>query len=182
MECKITYINSRDRKAFTLVEMMVATGLSVMVGTAIALLAFFSSRSFVAMSSYTNMAQQSQLALDKMSRDIRQARALTAYATNSVTFKDINNNSLQYTFDPTARTLIRVSGGVTNQYLANCDSLNFWIYQHTVVSNAFECYVTANLTNARVIQVTWSCSSPILGMQKATTDNSESAEFVLRNH
>ena len=182
MECKITYINPGNRRAFTLVEVMVAMGLSVIIGTAIGLLAFYSARSFVAMTNHTKMTQQSQLALDKMSRDIRQARALTAYATNSLTFQDVNGNNLAYTFDSTARTLVRVRSGVTNLYLTNCDSLQFWIYQHTVISNAFDCYTTAGVSNARVIQVTWTCSSPILGNAKATTDSSESAEFVLRNH
>src|SRR6185436_2111609 len=109
MECKNSYIKPRGRAAFTLIELMVATALSLVVATAIALLAFFSSRSFVAMTHYTEMGQLSQLALDKMALEIRQAHKLTAYATNSLTFSDVNGNPLQFTYDPTARTLVRVS-------------------------------------------------------------------------
>ena len=181
MECKNTYIKPQNRAAFTLIELMVATALSLVVATAIALLAYFSSRSFVAMTHYTEMGQASQLALDKMALEIRQAHKLTAYSTNSLTFADISGNPLQFTYDPTARTLVRVRGGTTTTYLTDCDALQFWIYQHTMKSNTFDCYDPAYLANARVIQVTWKCSRPILGM-RATTDNAQSAKITLRNH
>ena len=48
-------------------------------------------------------------------------------------------------------------------------------------SNTFDCYDPAYITNARVIQVTWRCSRPILG-KKATTESVQSAKIVLRNH
>ena len=181
MECKNTYINSRGRAAFTLVELMVATALSLVLGATIAMLAYFSSRSFVAMTHYTEMGQLSQLALDKMSKEIRQARLLTAYSTNSVTLQDVSGNTLRFTYDPTARTLVRSSGGRTNTYLTQCDSLQFKIYQHTAKSNTFDCYDPAYITNARVIQVTWNCSRQILG-KKATTENVQAAKITLRNH
>lgn len=179
MECKNTSI-SRRRAGFTLIELMVATALSMVVATAIGLLAFFSSRSFVAMTNYLEMAQFSRLALDKMSMEIRQAGRLTVYATNSLTFQDVNGNPLRFTYDSGSRRLFRISGGVTNTYLTECDALRFWIYQHTVVSNTFDCYAPAYVTNARVIQVNWKCSRPILGT-KATTDSVLSATIVLRN-
>lgn len=193
MECKNSYINPRGRArragalwprrraAFTLVEVMVAAALSLVVGTAIALLAYYSSRSFVAMTHYTEMNQLGRLALDKMSLEIRQAHVLTAYATNSLAFKDVDGNPLKFTYDPTARTLVRVSGGKTTTYLRECDELQFWVYQHTVKSNTFDCYDPAYVTNARVIQVTWKCSRQILG-SKATTDNVQSSKIALRNH
>jgi Tfp pilus assembly protein PilV len=181
MECKNTYINPRGQAAFTLVEVMVAAALSLVIGTAIALVAYYSSRSFVAMSHYTEMGQLSRLALDRMSMEIRQARRLTTYSTNSLTFINADGNPLQFTYNPTARTLVRVSGGKTTTYLKECDALQFWIYQHTMKSNTFDCYDPAYVTNARVIQVVWKCSRPILGV-KATTDNVQSSKIALRNH
>src|SRR2546426_10143841 len=62
------------RAAFTLVELMVASALSLVLTTVIAMIAFFSTRSFVAMADYTEMNQRSQFTLDKMSKEIRQAR------------------------------------------------------------------------------------------------------------
>jgi len=160
---------------------MIASALSLLAAAAVAILFMFSMRSFAVMANYANMNQASQLALDKMSKDIRQARSLTAYSTNSLTFLDVNGNSLQYTFDPAKTTLVRVSGGVTTTYLTNCDSLNFWIYTHTPISNTFDCYTPANVTNTRVIQMTWHCARTIFGA-KTTTESVESATLALRNH
>jgi Tfp pilus assembly protein PilW len=178
------YRENRGKKrqsAFTLIEALVASAISLVLAGILAMFFAFSLRSFAAMTNYADMNQKSELALDKMSKDIRQARSLTAYTTNSLTFLDVNNNSLQYTFDSSKGTLVRVSGGVTTTYLTNCDSLNFWIYQHTPISNSFECYAPAVVANTRVIQVTWHCSRKILG-SKASTESVESSTLTLRNH
>ena len=187
MECKNTSTRPGRRDAFTLVELMVASALALVLLTAVATFSYFSSRSFVTMADYTDMNQQSQYALDKMIKEIRQVDQLTACTTNvsgeinSLTFQDANGNSLQFTYDANARELRRVSGGQTNTLLTDCDTLRFWIYQHTMISNTFDCYDPAYVTNARVIQVTWNCSRNIMG-KKATTDNVQSAKIAIRNH
>jgi len=94
MECKSTSIRASGQAACTLVEIMVVSALSLLLATVIAAFAFFSSRSFVTMASYTEMNQRSQLALDKMSKEIRQARQLTAFSTNSLTFAKADGSSL----------------------------------------------------------------------------------------
>ena len=181
MECKNTFTKTRRRAAFTLIELMVASALSLVLLLSVVTFSYFSSRSFITMADYTDMNQRSQLALDKMVKEIRQVRSLTAYATNSLTFQDASGNSLQFTYDATARELWRVSGGQTTTLLTDCDALQFWIYQHTMISNTFDCYDPAYVTNARVIQVTWNCSRQILG-KTATTDNVQSAKIAIRNH
>jgi hypothetical protein len=160
---------------------MVSSALGLLLGTAIVSLSYFTNRSFVAMTNYTDLALSSRMALDKMSRDIRQQRVLTAYATNSISLQDGSGNTLQYIYNPNARTLVRAQGGQTNTYLIQCDSLQFWIYQHTVISNTFDCYTPAFVTNARLVQVSWTCSRQILGV-KVNTEVGESSEIALRNH
>jgi len=168
-------------RGFTLVEVMVATALAGIMVTVIAMLAYFTSRSFVAATNYTDMALSSRMALDNMSRAIRQARQVTAYATNSITLLDDNGNSIQYTLNPATGSLVNVSGGVTNTYLTGCNSLKFWIYQRSPISNTFACYSPANVTNAKLVQVTWSCSRKIFGA-KVNNEVVESASICLRNH
>jgi len=178
------YREYRDKKrqsAFTLIEVLIASAISLVLAGILAIFFSFSLRSFAAMTNYADMTQRSQLALDKMSKDIRQARSLTSYSTNSLTFLDVNNNALSYTFDAGNGTLVRSNAGKVTIYLTNCDSLQFWIYQHTPIPNTFNCYVPAGAANARVIQVTWHCSRKILGT-KATTETVESATLSLRNH
>jgi Tfp pilus assembly protein PilW len=169
------------RGAFTLMEVLVASGVAGIVVIVIATLALFTSRSFVAATNYTDMALSSRMALDNISRNIRQARPVTACTSNSISLIDANGSNVQYLFSPSSRTLLSVSGGVTNTYLTGCNTLQFWIYQRTPISNQFACYNPASVTNAKLVQVTWSCSRQILG---ANVNNEvvESASICLRNH
>lgn len=168
-------------RGFTLVEMLVTMAIGLMVGAAIVLLYFYTSRSFMTLDNYVDMCESSRLALDKMSKDIRQSKQITAFGTNSISLLDVNGNALQFTYNPSAKTLIKTSGGVNTTYLTNCDSLQFWIYQPTPTSNSLACYSPAYVTNARVVQVTWRCSRQIMG-KATTTESVESAQVALRNH
>lgn len=178
--CTDSHSKTRERAAFTLIEVMIATAVASIVGVIIAGFIMFSARSFASMANYTEMNQDSQLALDKMFKDIRQARQLTSYSSNSLTFLDVNSNSLKFKYSPSAGTLSRISGGQTTLLLSNCNTLEFWAYQPILISNSFYCYTAGVATNARVVQVTWSCSQKTLG-QKAS-EKVESAEIVMRNH
>ena len=167
--------------AFTLVEVMIATGLAGILAAVLAMVAFFTSRSFVAATNYTDMALLSRMALDKMSRTIRQSRQVTAYSTNGITLLDSSGRSVQYVYSPSAHSLVSISGGTTNTYLTGCNALQFWIYQRTPKSNSFACYDPAYMTNAKLVQVTWSCSRQIFGMN-VNNEVVESASICLRNH
>jgi len=183
MELKNTSTKTRQVAAFTLPEVMIASGLGVLALMAVGLLSLYSSRSFVAMTNYVGMDQSSQLALDKMSREIRQSHGVTAITPTILSFQDVDNNPVQFVYDSGARKLVRVSGGVTNIYLPDCDSLQFSMYQHTVQSNSFECYDydRDHIKDARVLKLTWVCSRTILGA-KANTESVQSAKIALRNH
>lgn len=180
MECKSASANPVSRAGFTLVELSFATGVGLMVTAGIALLAYYSTQSFAAMTNYTDMSQRAQLVLDKMSREIRQARQIRSYSTNRLTFFDINGGLVEFSYNSATRSLVRASGGVATTYLADCDSLQFQIFQHTAKSNSFDCYPPAYVTNGRVIQVNWRCTRPIRG-SRANTDQMQSFKIALRN-
>jgi len=160
---------------------MVAAALGLIALTAVGMLSWFSSRSFAAIANYVTLDQASQLALDKISREIRQARRLTDYSATSLNLLDFDNNPLQFVYDPDARTLVRTSAGQTNLMLTGCDFLQFTNYQRTPSSNTFDAYQPGNLANSKVIQVTWSCSRKILGA-KVNTESIQSSKITLRNH
>src|SRR4051794_25857525 len=152
MESKIISTKARRKAAFTLVEVMVAAALGLVALTAVGMLSWFSSRSFAAIANYISLDQSSQLALDKMSREVRQARQLTQYSATSLNLLDFDNNPLQFVYDPDAKTLVRVSAGQTNLLLTGCDFLQFTNYQRTPTSNTFDVF-PGNLANSKVIQV-----------------------------
>jgi Tfp pilus assembly protein PilW len=171
----------RPVAAFTLLEVMIASALALVAMAAVGSFSWFSSRSFVAMTNYVELDQNSQFALDKMSREIRQAHRLDTYSPTSLTFVDAENNPLTFTYDADARTLSRVSGGQTNILLTGCDFLQFSKYQHTAISNTFDAYEPAYVTNTKMIQVSWVCSRKILGA-KVNTESVQSAKIALRNN
>ncbi len=173
---------SRKRTAaFTLVEVMVASALGLIALAMVGSLSWFSSRSFAAVANYVDLDQASQFALDKMSKEIRQAQRLTGFTSTSLTFADVDNNALTFIYDPETRTLVRVSGGQTNTLLQGCDFLQFSKYQHTAISNTFDAYDPAYITNTKLVQVTWTCSRKILGA-KVNTESVQSAKIALRNN
>src|SRR5438552_1324462 len=110
MESKITFTRTgsnkapgagaRSNSAFTLVELMTASTLGLLAALVVGLLSFYSSRSFVALANYVNMDQQSQLALDKMSKEIRQSHGLTGFSSTTLTFKDAANQSVTFYYEP----------------------------------------------------------------------------------
>src|SRR6266481_5669454 len=83
----IQFATGRDA-AFTLVEVMIMTGVASVVMAAMLSFAFFTNRSFASLTNYMDLDQKTETALDRMSRDIRQVNSLTSYASNSLTFQD----------------------------------------------------------------------------------------------
>ena len=169
------------QSGFTILELLVASTLGLLACLAIMLLTVFSSRSFVAIANYVQMDERSQLALDSMSREIRQSKRLTEFSSTSLTLEDVDAKTLQYVYDPNARALLRIRGGATNIYLTDCDALQFSKYQRTAISNTFDAYEPAYVTNTKLIQVTWTCSRKILGA-RMNTESVQSAKIVIRNN
>lgn len=181
MECKITFTKARATSAYTIVEVTIASAVALVVALAITSFTVFSTRTFVAMGNYTDLNEAGRVAIDKMSKDIRGARSVTAASATNLTFTDVNSNSLQFVYDQSLGQLERISGGTTTILLTNCDSLKFATYQPIMISNSFLCYTDGVTNNIRVIQVNWSCYRDIYG-KNSTTENDESAEIVMRNH
>ena len=180
MECKNTSTSNR-RGAFTLVETLIAVGLAGIA--CLMIMSFFqtSSLTFVSLTNYSDLGLKTQIAVDKIAKDIRQCAQVNSYQTNTLTLRRWDGTSMQYTFDPGTRTLSRTAGTDSGLILTECDYLRFWTYQRTPMSNAFECYTTAQVTNARLLTVTLSCSRKMLGSRQST-EVVQSANIALRNH
>jgi Tfp pilus assembly protein PilW len=88
MDCKITSTRrGRAAAGFTLVELLVATGLGMLVLAVMLYAVLFGARAFAAMDNYLDLDQKSEQTLDWLSREIRQADHLTAFASNSISFE-----------------------------------------------------------------------------------------------
>ena len=173
---------TRHRLAMTLLEMMMAVSIGGLVLAAIGSLLLHTTRSFVAIGNYNDLDSASRNALDLLSRDVRQSRALTSFSTNQITLQANDSNTLVYAYSPTTHKLTRRIGTKdATVLLEQCDYLNFFIYQRNP-SNGWTWYpVTSNLiSTAKLIDVSWKCSRQILG-KKVNTESVQTAKFVIRN-
>jgi prepilin-type N-terminal cleavage/methylation domain-containing protein len=175
----LTARKKSQSRAMTLVELMVAVAAGAIILAVVAKLTLYTARSFVALSNYNDLDQKSVIAVDVMTRDIRQTKGLTAFATNQLTFTDYDGMPLVYSWNPGTLTLSRTKGAQTRVLLRQCDYLNFAIYQRNP-SNSFYFYPTASLTEAKLIDVNWRCSHQIL-QKKVNTESVQTARIVIRN-
>ena len=105
MDCTITTTRRNHTSGLTLVELLVAAGLSTMVFASMASLMFFSGRSFVALANYVDLDNSSRSALDRMTTDIRQANKLTSYSATNLVFEttDPSTGATGYSWQATSR-------------------------------------------------------------------------------
>jgi hypothetical protein len=171
---------TRGRAGMTLVEMMIAITAGLMVIAVVGQLTLYTARSFVALGNYDALDQASQNALDTLSRDIRQTKALLPLgSTNQLVFQDWDGAQLTYTYDPAARTFTRTKNGQSKVLLTQCDVWTYSLYQRNV-SNSFSFYSTSDVTTAKLIALNWKCSRQIL-QKKVNTESVQTATIVMRN-
>lgn len=177
----------------SLVELMIAVALGSMLVATAGGLWLFGSRSFVAMSNYTDLDAKSRNAIDRMSRDLREATSVTAFQNSGNTKLLTVTNTLMgtgitYTWEAKPRTLVaRMTGQPEQVYLTECDSWDFKLYQRTPQKGGtFAFYPATNAAGVydlgicKLINMSWKCSRTILG-SKANTESVHTAQVVLRN-
>jgi hypothetical protein len=168
------------RRALTLVETLVAVGISSIAFAALAAFAFYSGRSFAAIGNYVDLDNTSRKAVDLMTKEIRQAKSLTGYQTNALTFTDYDDKQLQYIYDPAGQTLTRVKDTIPTVLLTGCDSLEFHIYDGAPNPGTNNFNLTTDAARCKLIDMKWRCSRLLLG-QKANTETVQTAQVVIRN-
>src|SRR5262245_62392252 len=87
--------NHRARRAcMTLVEMLIAIGISGLVFLAVGMMIFFSGRSYAALANYVDLDNKSRKALDQMSKEIRQVDGVIGIGTTNLTSGQTVTNKL----------------------------------------------------------------------------------------
>jgi Tfp pilus assembly protein PilW len=173
----------RSRAGMTTVETLIAIGISVVLLTQVCALWYYSSRSFAAQAAYTALDQDSQRALDRLSKEIRQAQDIRSFANNRIVLKDFDTRDLEYSLS--GRSLMRIknatNGIIRSVLLNNVDSLQFSMYQKTPVEGAWQQYATTNLATCKLIEVRWKCSRKLHPLSPQTTEYMQSAKIVIRS-
>lgn len=186
MDCRTTSTTwiKRGERGLTLVEVLVATGLAGILMVAVLSVAFFSARSFAAITNYVDLDNHSRNTLDLMLREIRQADRLTYHSNEQLSFQHTDPGSgsvftVSYVYSPSARTLTRIQGSLRRVLLRECDFLRFSIFQRNPLPNTWDQYPTADVATCKLVQLSWVCSRTILGA-RVNTESVQSAKVVIR--
>lgn len=168
---------AKAARGMSLVELMVAIAVGSLVLMFMSVVFGGSLRCFAATSNYVNMNNDSRNAMDQMTRDIRQAGDLTAFATNRLQFTKFGATNVLnvYQWDANSRQLTQWQTGTaqTNILLTDCDSLTFAMYKSSFAP-------AANVSETKTIGMNWKCSRTVLG-RKVNSEDMQEALIVIRN-
>ena len=183
----------------TLVELLIAVGISGLIFIAVGMMIFFSGRSYAALANYVDLDSKSRQALDVMSKELRQVNGVTGIATITLSGGQVVTNQLAlsgtetngttytitYTYSPTSanKTLTRTKvGGLypgTTTLLTGCTYLNFGMFTRVPKDNSLDQFDAADLATCKVVQIDWICSRKIFN-QSDNTESVQSAKVVIR--
>jgi len=179
-------VGAKARRGWSLVEMMVGIGVFSVVGAALASVSLFSMRSLAAMSNYALLNRENRVAMDLMSREIRQASHVNNVTTNPPSISLLNAEGLTviYTFNPRTRQLVRdASDGSHQVLLQNCDLLTFDLRQRNPSNGVWGIFPPAQgqwRQTTKAIELIWRTSMTVSPTTRITSENVQTARIVLR--
>lgn len=184
-----TTSTNRSARGFTIVEFLVGSLIAVMLLGQVCALWFYSSRSFASQMAYVELDQNSQRALDMLSRDVRQVKSLSSFAPNRIVLVDVDDAPLEFRYHDAnylqadlRKTLVRIKNGRTQVLLRECDGLSFVMFQRTPQAGSYDYYPTTDITTCKMIEVRWNCSRKLFPTAPSTTESVQAAKIVLRSH
>jgi Tfp pilus assembly protein PilW len=176
---RISQNRRKKLDALTLIELMVAGGISALLLATILALSSYTVRSFAAISNYVTLERSSRKALDRLSMMVREADGVTDFRTNRIQLS-YHGTPLIYSFDAGSKTLAETHNGETTTLLNDCDSFRFDIFQRNSASGSYDQYPAAlDQTEAKIVQVSWVCSRRLVS-NLINTESAHSAKIVIR--
>lgn len=170
---------ARRMGGWALSEMLVSLGIGITFLMAMVIIFLTSNISFCAMGSYLSMDRSSRNALDRMSRNIRNSKALTSFSSTMLQFNydTAATTNLVYRYASGNLTEEWTTGGTTttNTLLTGCDSLTFSLFQRDLTP-------TTDVSSGagKIISVAWKCSAQVFTTRRASEDMQQ-AQIVIRN-
>ena len=160
-------------------EFLIALAVAGVVLAQVCLLWFYSSRSFAAQLSYADMDQKSQKALDTITQNIRQCKALTNFTTTKIVLVDYDDKLVTFEFANGLLTRTKASTAAKT-LLKDCKDGQFAIYQRTPIAGGFDYYPTEDPNTCKMVEVSWLCSRKPFPNAPSTTESMQSARIVMR--
>ncbi|HKQ38198.1 MAG TPA: hypothetical protein VJ063_08985 [Verrucomicrobiae bacterium] len=166
----------------TLAEALVSMCVVILILLALVAFSMFSTRSFATMYNYVSLDDANRIAMDTLTRDVRQCKSVIDCTSSRLILQDSDNRTLGYIYDATARTLTRTNGvpfPTKKVMLKECDRLLFKIGQRNTVAGGYDVYAAATPATAKVVNVSWLCSRTLFG-RKENTESVQTARIVIR--
>jgi hypothetical protein len=183
MVCKITSSSSRKFRRIlgaTLVEYIMGLGIAGVLMAAIASLMVFGARSFLSLSNYSELDANNRITVDTMTRDLRECNRVISCTATRLQIEDSSGATITYNYSTGARTLTRDKNGVTPKtMLTECDTISFNLGTRNPIGGTFAVVPTTDVSQAKVVNVSWNCSRLILG-SKVNTESVQTARIVIR--
>lgn len=176
----------------SLAEVLIAVGVGSLVLLVVGALSTYALRSFVAMGNYASLNASGRLALDRITRDVRQATGVLGCdqsgETRWIRFSTADPGiDLKYVWRADERTLVCETEGKEIVYLTECDDWKVALYQRTPIPGATNAFFPATNTSGgidlsicKIVDMQWKCSRSLLGRQY-NTESMQHARLVLRN-
>ncbi len=169
----------RSGAGFTLIEALMAAGVTALVFLVVTSVAMFSGRSFAALANYVELDDHNRIAMDQLTRDLRQCNRVTAATSTSLTLEDPDGSTISYNYSSSLRTLTRTKSGVSTVLLRGCDKLTFALGQRNAVGASYDVYAAATPETCKVVNVSWVCTRSIFG-NKENSESVQTARIVIR--
>jgi len=160
-------------------ETMMALGIAGVLLAVLASLTMYSGKNFLAILNYADLNSKNRIAMDTMTRDIRECNRVRSFTTSRLEIEDSDGSTITYNYSSGAATLTRAQNGVTRTLATGCDRLTFSLGTRNPVGGTFSVVSTTDVNEAKVVYVTWNCSRTIMGA-KVNTESVQTARVVIR--
>lgn len=166
-----------------IVEYLIVIGIvSILVLVVTSL--FMSSTTQIARAfNYCDMNASSQLAMDSLSRDIRNATRVISCTNHGshveLELEELDGTNLMYIYNPNNKTLRRRGKDMgTTVLLRQCESLTFSLGKRSL-TGGFDIVPNASAAECKVVNVSWKCGRAVLG-QSGARENATTGQIVIR--
>lgn len=169
----------RTAGGFTLSETLISVGITGILMLVIVAMMMTSGRAFYALSNYVDLDAANKVAMDTLTRDLRECNRVTACTATSISIEDSDGSTIAYTYNAGSETFVRSKNGVSKTLLTRCSTMAVSIAQRNPVGGSYDVYPTATPSTAKVVNVSWNCYRTIFGA-RANTESVQTARIVIR--
>ena len=169
--------------AFTLVEFVIASGVSSLVMLVLASLTLFSSQHFAFLTDQVTLQAKSLQMTDQFIKDARQARRVVSATANQLTLDHGASGTVTYKYEPSQKELTRQAGlGTPRTMLTDVEQVKFSGFQRTPKKGAFQPFEIGTTNEMKVVYCSWTCARAKPGSTSGAKNvrQSQTAKAVLR--